>query len=95
LYRGNHTHPNNQYTLLLSGETTYVFYLNEKILTKKLEKGKIFKMGAHTPHIMVPECDIVTFEWWDGEFIAKDVESVFNEYTKNRIGPDKIKKVDR
>ncbi|MBN1682637.1 hypothetical protein JW865_03695 [Candidatus Bathyarchaeota archaeon] len=91
-YRGNHTHPNNQYTLLLSGDAKYIVYLNEEIIEKTLKKGEIFKVEAEIPHIMVPETDIITFEWWDGDFIAKNVNSIFDKYTLERIGPDKIKR---
>ncbi|MBM3291803.1 hypothetical protein FJY84_03910 [Candidatus Bathyarchaeota archaeon] len=91
-YRGNHSHPNEQYTIILSGKAKYLFSINGKIFEKELEKGKIFKMDAKIPHIMIPENDIITFEWWDGDFIADDIDSVFKDYTDSRIGPDKIKK---
>ena len=41
---------------------------------------------------MVPEEDCVTFEWWDGDFIAQDCQTIFDAYTADRIGPDKLKK---
>ena len=71
-----------------------IVYLNGEIIEKTLIKGEIFKVEAEIPHIMVPETDIVTFEWWEGDFIAKNIISIFDKYTLDRMGPDKIKKVD-
>ena len=57
-----------------------------------MRRGEIIQMDAYVPHIMVPEEDCLTFEWWDGDFIAKDCVELFDEYTAGRIGPDKLKK---
>jgi hypothetical protein len=90
-YRGNHTHPVNQYTLLISGSGKYI--KNDGKMTEiSMRRGEIIQMNAHIPHIMVPEEDCLTFEWWDGDFIAKDCVELFDEYTADRIGPDKLRK---
>ena len=41
---------------------------------------------------LVPEEECVTFEWWDGDFTAQDCQAIFDVYTTDRIGPDKLKK---
>ena len=91
-YRGNHTHPVNQYTLLLSGRGRYI-KKEGSFVEMFMHRGEIVTVEASVPHIMVPEEDCVTFEWWDGDFIAQDCQAIFDVYTKNRIGPDKPKKI--
>jgi hypothetical protein len=31
--------------------------------------------------------DAFTFEWWDGDFIADDVTGIFDDLTRDRVGP--------
>ena len=90
-YRGNHIHPHKQYTLLLSGRADYVVLEDgiEKIIPLKV--GEISTVKAGVPHIMVVNEDILTFEWWDGDFIAELCEGEFEEYTKGAIGPEHFK----
>ena len=90
-YRGNHTHPYDQYSVLVAGSAKYVWKEGGKTHEKPLEKGKVFPMKAGVPHVMVPETDIVTFEWWDGPFVAENLKSVFDAYTDGKQGPDKIR----
>ena len=49
-------------------------------------------MEAGISHVMVPEEDCVTFECWDGDFIARDYEVILETYSSDRIGLDKLKK---
>ncbi len=42
------------------------------------------------PHIMIPKEDCLTFEWWDGDFTAEDVQGIFDQLTLDRVGPDKL-----
>jgi hypothetical protein len=91
-YRGNHVHPYNQYTLLISGRGKYLF-LDSTMREVRLRHGEIFRVQAGVPHILVPEEDCITFEWWDGNFVAKDCSAIFDEYTVSRVGPDKLKAV--
>jgi len=89
-YRGNHVHPFDQYTLLIAGRGKYLF-LDSTLREVWLRQGEVFRVKAGVPHILVPEEDCVTFEWRDGDFIAKDCVAVFDEYTRSRVGPDKLK----
>ena len=87
-YRGNHIHPNKQYTILLSGRADYVLFDGEVEKTVPLVQGVTSSVDAGVPHIMVVHEDISTFEWWDGEFIAKLCDDEFADYTKGCIGPE-------
>lgn len=42
------------------------------------------------PHILVPEEDALTFEWWDGDFVAEDVKGFFDDITRDRVGPNQL-----
>ena len=84
-YRGNHIHPHNQYSLLLSGKARYVEFDGVRKETP-MKEGKVVKVKAGIPHILVPEEDVMTFEWWDGDFIAKDCSGIFNDLIKDRFG---------
>ncbi len=87
-YRGNHIHPNKQYTLLLSGKADYVVNVNGVEKRVALEQGKISTVEAGIPHIMIVHEDITTFEWWDGDFIAEPCGDLFAEYTRDCVGPE-------
>ena len=85
-YRGNHTHPVDQYTLLLNGRAKYLLFDGER-REFELVLGEVFVVKADVPHILVPEEDAFTFEWWDGDFVDKDVSGIFDDITRNRAGP--------
>jgi mannose-6-phosphate isomerase-like protein (cupin superfamily) len=85
-YRGNHVHPHDQYTLLLKGRAKYVLFEGERREVDLVE-GEVFVAKAGVPHILVPEEDAFTFEWWDGDFIADDVTGIFDDLTRDRVGP--------
>ena len=85
-YRGNHVHPHDQYTLLLKGRAKYVLFEGERREVDLME-GEVFVAKAGVPHILVPEEDAFTFEWWDGDFIAEDVAGIFDDLTRDRVGP--------
>ena len=84
-YRGNHIHPHDQYSLLLSGRARYVEFDGVRRETQMKEE-KVVRVKAGIPHILLPEEDITTFEWWDGEFIAEDCSGIFEDLTKGRFG---------
>jgi len=88
-YRGNHTHPYDQYTILLSGRGKYLRF-EGGIEEVPLARGRIVVVEAGVPHILVPEEDCLTFEWWDGDFTAEDVQGIFDQLTLDRVGPDKL-----
>ena len=67
-YRGNHIHPNNQSTVLLSGKATYVIKRGDEIVKVPLEVGRQFDVEAGVPHILLADEETLTVEWWDGEF---------------------------
>ncbi|UCH57778.1 MAG: hypothetical protein JSV18_02395 [Candidatus Bathyarchaeota archaeon] len=79
MFRGNHIHPNNQHTLLLKGRGKYVFRVNGKNVDYPLEEGKILDVPAGVPHILLPEEDCLSVEWWDGMFEAEEFD--FPEFT--------------
>jgi mannose-6-phosphate isomerase-like protein (cupin superfamily) len=85
-YRGNHIHPYDQYTLLLRGRARYVLHDGERNEVE-LRPGEVFVARAGVPHILVPDEDILTFEWWDGDFVTEDVTGLFDDLTEGRVGP--------
>lgn len=86
-YRGNHTHPFDQYTLLLKGKAKYLLHEGKR-REVELKVGHVFVCKAGVPHILVPEEEAFTFEWWDGDFIADDVFNLFEDITRIRVGPN-------
>ena len=62
--------------------------------TIPLTVGEVTAVDAGVPHIMVVHEDIITFEWWDGDFIAKLCDDEFKEYTSGNIGPEHFAKED-
>ncbi|MCK4438524.1 cupin domain-containing protein [Candidatus Bathyarchaeota archaeon] len=91
-YRGNHVHPVNQYTLLLKGKACNYIYVDGERVEEPLEFGEVAVVPAGVPHILVPEEDLFTFEWWDGDFIAEPCGGEFKEYTRGRVGTEHFKK---
>ena len=91
-YRGNHIHPNKQYTLLLSGKADYILSVDGVETTIPLKIGEVTSVDAGVPHIMVVHDDITTFEWWDGDFISELCGDEFKEYTEGNIGPEHFAK---
>ena len=87
-YRGNHIHPNKQYTILLSGRADYVLVEDGVETTIPLVQGVTTSVDAGVPHIMVVHEDITTFEWWDGDFIAELCGGEFTKYAQDCIGPE-------
>lgn len=85
-FRGNHIHPNSQHTLLLLGKGKYVVDTDKGQVESQLKQGETLKVESGVPHILIPETDIVTFEWWDGDFISEPCGDIFSELTKERIG---------
>ena len=77
---------------MISGKGKYIKESGEREEVS-LTRGEIVKVEGGVPHIMVPEEDCITFEWWDGDFQAQDLIGVFEDYTDSRIGPDKLKKL--
>ena len=90
-YRGNHIHPNRQYTLLVSGKAKYVLYEGGGYREVPLRVGEVATVEAGVPHVMVEE-DITTFEWWDGDFVAELCSGEFKKYVKGKAGPEHFKK---
>ncbi|UCD45839.1 MAG: cupin domain-containing protein [Candidatus Bathyarchaeota archaeon] len=86
-YRGNHVHPVDQYTLLLKGKAKNILHVDGERREVELEFGKVAVVEAGVPHILVPEEDIFTFEWWDGDFVAEECEGLFDDLTRDRVGP--------
>jgi len=77
--------------LLISGKGKYIRYDN-KITEIPLVRGEILKVEAGVPHVLVPEEDCLTFEWWDGDFVDQECQPVFGKYVDTRVGPDKLRK---
>jgi oxalate decarboxylase/phosphoglucose isomerase-like protein (cupin superfamily) len=91
-YRGNHIHPHNQYTLLLSGKARYILFLNGEYKEVQLTPGEVIKVDSGIPHILIVDEDITTFEWWEGDFNAVPCDDVFGNYTEGCVGPEHYKK---
>jgi hypothetical protein len=87
-YRGNHVHPNTQYTLLLQGKAKYILCEEGQYHEKPMSIGRVYSVDAGVPHIMVVDEDIITFEWWDGDFIAEPCDGEFDRYTAGKVGPE-------
>jgi hypothetical protein len=87
-FRGDHIHPVKQHTLLLSGKGRYFMYDGEGLIERPMVIGEPLSVEPGVPHILLPETDIVTFEWWEGDFISEPCEDIFDEYTRNRIGDE-------
>jgi mannose-6-phosphate isomerase-like protein (cupin superfamily) len=72
MYRGDHVHPNKQHTLLLEGKGKYVLKNQDGSETvHELKVGEVLEVDAGTPHVLLPETDCLTFEWWEGPFIPQ------------------------
>ena len=52
-----------------------------------IASGGLVEMEFGVPHILVPEEEIFTFKWWDGDFIADECEGFFDDLTEDRVGP--------
>ncbi|MFC1804000.1 hypothetical protein ACFL0D_08575 [Thermoproteota archaeon] len=74
MYRGNHIHTVDQTSILLDGKGKYVFKSNGKNVEHPLVKGKPLKVPAGVPHILLPEEESLTVEWWEGEFDAEEYD---------------------
>jgi len=85
-YRGDHTHPCDQYTVLLSGRAKYLKFDGGQHEVP-LVKGEAVMIEAGVPHVLVVKEDALTFEWWDGDFEADGCRGIFEEITRNRVGP--------
>jgi oxalate decarboxylase/phosphoglucose isomerase-like protein (cupin superfamily) len=86
-YRGNHVHPNDQYTVLLGGSAMVVKEIDGKIIEYPLTENEVHLTPKGIAHILVPLEDAILYEWWQGPFVAEPCPGVFDEYTKNRYGP--------
>lgn len=88
-YRGNHIHPHDQYSVLLAGEVMIVKEMDGELVEVMLEKDKVHLTKAGVPHITIALEDAVGYEWWNGPFEAEPCPGLFDEYSKDRIGPKK------
>jgi len=91
-YRGNHTHPYRQYTLLVSGRAKYVLFEGGEYREVPLRVGEVATVEAGVPHVMVVDQDITTFEWWDGDFVADLCGGEFKRQTQGKLGPEHYRK---
>jgi hypothetical protein len=87
-YRGNHIHPVRQRTMLLSGEGWYATQKEGERFTEYLTIGEPLIIEAGFPHILIPETDIITFEWWEGDYTSKPCGDLFKDLTLNKIGDE-------
>ena len=71
MYRGNHIHTVDQTSILLDGKAKYVFKEKNKNTEHNLTKGQPIHVPAGIPHILLPETDILSVEWWEGPFDAE------------------------
>ena len=86
-YRGDHSHPVDQFTVLLGGEAMVVKEIEGELVEIPLKPNKVHVTPAGITHILIPITDSVLYEWWDGPFIAEPCPGVFDEYKEGRVGP--------
>ncbi len=86
-YRGDHTHPYDQYTVLLGGSAMVVKQVDGKLVECPLEENKVHVTPKDVPHILIPLEDSVLYEWWDGPYVGDPCPGVFDTYKKDRVGP--------
>jgi hypothetical protein len=94
MYRGNHVHKVDQTSILLDGKAKYVFKVKNKNTEHSLVKGEPIHVPAGIPHILLPETDILSVEWWEGPFDAEEYD--FPEYMdeiRNKL--EAAKKADK
>jgi hypothetical protein len=48
--------------------------------------GKVFVTPSDVAHILLPEEDTITLEWWDGPFEESKLTGLFKDLMKERIG---------
>ena len=94
MYRGNHVHKVDQVSILLDGKARYVFKDKGRNMEYPLTKGKPLHVPAGVPHILLPETDILTVEWWEGPFDAEEYD--FPEFMDEvRVRLEAAKKADK
>ena len=86
-YRGDHTHPYDQYTVLLGGSARVVKLVDGELVEHLLRENVVHVTPKGVAHILVPDEDVVLYEWWDGPYEADPCPGVFDMYKKNRVGP--------
>jgi len=74
MYRGNHVHKVDQTSILLDGRARYVLKEKGKNVDHHLTKGQTIRVPAGVPHVLLPETDILTVEWWEGPFDATEYD---------------------
>ena len=93
MFRGNHTHETGQWSILLDGKGRYVFGEDGVNVDYSLKVGEPLFVPAGMPHILLPEEDCLTVEWWGGAFGVEeyDFPEVVDELTE-RLTEAKTKK---
>jgi hypothetical protein len=86
-YRGDHTHPYDQYTVLLGGEAMVVKKIDGEIVELPLDENRVYQTPKGVEHILVAIKDAILYEWWQGPYEADPCPGVFDEYKKDRVGP--------
>jgi hypothetical protein len=86
-YRGDHTHPYNQYTVLLGGSARVVKLVDGELIEHPLQENMVHTTPRGVAHILVADEDAVLYEWWDGPYEAEQCPGVFGIYKEDRVGP--------
>ena len=81
MFRGNHTHPNKQYTLLLDGKGKYIFKEDGEEVPHPLKLQQVLEIPANVPHILLTDEDSLTVEWWDGLYESDEI-TAFPHYAE-------------
>jgi oxalate decarboxylase/phosphoglucose isomerase-like protein (cupin superfamily) len=85
-YRGNHIHPYDQHTILLSGKARYLKF-EGGFHEVELAVGGCLVIKAGVPHVLLVDEDCLTFEWWDGDFQDIPCAGLFEEVVRGKVGP--------
>ena len=84
--QSNHTHPYDQFTVLLGGSTMVVKEIDDQLIEYPIAENIVHVTPKGITHILVPLDDAILYEWRQGPFEAEPCPGVFEEYTKTGNG---------
>ncbi len=63
-YRGNHTHPYDQHTVLLGGSAMVVKKIDGQLVEYPMVEDEVHVTPKEIPHILVSLEEAILYEWW-------------------------------
>ena len=61
--------------------------IDGKLLEFPLHENEVHITPKDVPHILIAFENSILYEWWQGPFEAEDCPGVFDQYSKDRVGP--------